>query len=79
MVEQENHVLNMSHALFLLVPFVKIVSKVTLNSVQLARVKLARAECLMEAGFPAEAASALAAVLTGASAPFTTGDYAGRR
>ena len=46
---------------------------------QLARVKLARVECLAEAGFPAEAASALAAVLTGACVPVTTGDYAGRR
>ncbi|CAN0183838.1 unnamed protein product, partial [Pylaiella littoralis] len=55
-----------------------IASKVTLNPLQLVRVKLARAECLAEAGFPAEAASALAGVLSGKSTPKTTGGFAGR-
>lgn len=61
------------------VPFVKVASRVTLDPLQLVQVKLARAECLAEAGFPAEAASALAGVLSGGSTPKTTGDYAGRR
>lgn len=46
---------------------------------QLTRVKLARVECSAEAGFPAEAASMLSAVLTGGGAPVTTANYAGRR
>lgn len=57
----------------------KIASKVTLDALQLARARLARAECLADAGFPAEAASVLAAVLKGGDTPKTTGDYAGRR
>lgn len=57
----------------------KIASKVTLDPLQLVRVKLARVECLAEAGFPAEAASALAGVLSGKGTPKTTGGYAGRR
>lgn len=57
----------------------KVASKVTLDPLQLVRVQLARAECLAEAGFPAEAASALAAVLSGGSTPKTTAGYAGRR
>lgn len=57
----------------------KIASRVTLDLRQLARVKLARVECSAEAGFPAEAASMLAAVLTGGGVPVTTADYAGRR
>lgn len=57
----------------------KVASKVTLDPLQLVRVQLARAECLAEAGFPAEAASALAGVLSGKSTPKTTGGYAGRR
>ncbi|CAM9247576.1 unnamed protein product, partial [Ectocarpus fasciculatus] len=56
-----------------------VASKVTLDPLQLVRVQLARAECLAEAGFPAEAASALAAVLSGGSTPKTTAGYAGRR
>lgn len=50
-----------------------------LDPLQLAHVKLIRAQCLAEAGFPAEAASALAAVLRGGGVPTTTGNYAGRR
>lgn len=57
----------------------KVASRVTLDPLQLARVRLARVECLAGGGFPAEAASALAAVLTGGGTPKTTGDYAGRR
>ncbi|CAM9264298.1 unnamed protein product, partial [Ectocarpus sp. 12 AP-2014] len=56
-----------------------VASKVTLDPLQLVRVQLARAECLAEAGLPAEAASALAAVLSGGSTPKTTAGYAGRR
>lgn len=58
---------------------VKVASKATLDPLQLVRVKLARAECLAGAGFPAEAASALAGVLSGKSTPKTIGGYAGRR
>lgn len=61
------------------VRFLKVASRVTLDPLQLVQVKLARAECLAEAGLPAEAASALAGVLSGRSTPKTTGDYAGRR
>lgn len=50
-----------------------------MDPLQLARARLARVECLTQAGFIAEAASAFAAVLTGKSVPTTTGDYAGRR
>eukprot|EP00903_Cladosiphon_okamuranus_P012352 g11581.t1 len=53
--------------------------KVTLDPLQLVRAKLARVECLAEAGFPAEAAAALAGVLSGKSTPKTTGGYACRR
>lgn len=60
-------------------PPAQIASKVTLDPLQLVRVRLARAECLAEAGFPAEAASALAGVLSGKNTPKTTGGYAGRR
>ncbi|CAM9352028.1 unnamed protein product, partial [Ectocarpus sp. 13 AM-2016] len=56
-----------------------VASKVTLDPLQLVRAQLARAECLAEAGFPAEAASALAAVLSGGSTPKTSAGYAGRR
>eukprot|EP00752_Nemacystus_decipiens_P012187 g10805.t1 len=56
-----------------------VASSVTLDPLQLVRVRLARTECLAEAGFPAEAASALAGVLSGKSTPKTTGGYAGRR
>lgn len=59
--------------------FLKVASRVTLDPLQLARVRLARVECLAEAGLPAEATSALAGVLSGRSTPKTTGDYAGRR
>lgn len=65
-------------ALFLSVAL-KVALRVTLDPLHLARVKLARAECLTAAGFPAEAASALAAVLTGGNTPTTIGEYAGRR
>lgn len=51
----------------------------TLDPLQLVRVKLARMDCLSKAGFPAEAASALAGVLSGGGTPKTTGGYAGRR
>lgn len=50
-----------------------------MDPLQLVQVKLARAECLAEAGLPGEASSALAGVLSGGSMPKTTGDYAGRR
>ncbi|CAM9209213.1 unnamed protein product [Ectocarpus sp. 4 AP-2014] len=56
-----------------------VASRVTLDPLHLVRVQLARVECLAEAGFPAEAASALAAVLSGGSTPKTTAGYAGRR
>lgn len=62
---------------YALVP--KIALKVTLDPLQLVRARLARVECLAEAGFPAEAASALAGVLSGGCTPQTTGGYAGRR
>ncbi|CAM9390873.1 unnamed protein product, partial [Hapterophycus canaliculatus] len=56
-----------------------VASKVTVDPLQYVRVKLARMECLAKAGFPAEAASALAGVLSGRGIPKTTGGYAGRR
>ncbi|CAM9135050.1 unnamed protein product [Scytosiphon promiscuus] len=56
-----------------------VASKVTLDPLQLVRAKLERTECLAKAGFPAEAASALAGVLSGGDTPKTTGGYAGRR
>lgn len=57
----------------------KVAAKVLLDPLQLIRVKIARVECLAQAGFPAEAASALAAVLQGGGTATTTGNYAGRR
>lgn len=57
----------------------QVASKVLLDPVKLVHVKLARAQGLAKAGFPAEAASALAAVLKGGGSAFTSGSYAGAR
>lgn len=57
----------------------QVASKVLLDPLKLVHVKLARAQCLAKAGFPAEAASALAAILKGGGSTFTSGSYAGAR